>query len=151
MSRRSQRRSRQTRLAGWRRIGAHLALIGLAFEVLIGLGHSGLLGATTAAAEDAPFGYIEICTPTGIKRIAWDSLPPTEDADDPSQPQEPQSAKAPCIVCAALGACTVVCLDAETVIDWRPGTAHVPSQDRETVWPRHACQPKQSRAPPLSV
>ena len=151
MSRNSQRRSPQTRLVGWRRFGAHLALIGLVFEVLIGLGHGGLLGATAAVADETQSGYIEICTPTGIKRIAWDSLPPAEDADDPSQPQQPQTAKAPCIVCAALGACALACLDTEIVIDWHAGTALVPPQDRETVSPGRACQPKQSRAPPLSV
>ena len=132
-----------------------MALIGLVFEVLIGLGHGGLLsatlGATTAAADETPSGYIEICTPTGIKRIAWDSLPPADDADDPSQPPEAQTAKAPCIVCAALGSCALACLDSEIAIDWRPGTALVPSQDRETASPGRACQPKHSRAPPLSV
>lgn len=148
MSRCSQRRPRRTRLVGWRRFGARLALIGLVLETLIGLGHSGLLSGTTAVADDTAVGYIEICTPTGIKRIAWDGVPP---AEDPGNSSEPQTAKSPCIICAALGACPLACLDAEIDIDWAPGETQALAQDRETTRPGRACQPKQSRAPPLSV
>ena len=141
-----QRRLGQTRPAGWRRTGARLALIALVFEALIGLG--GALGGMAAAADGTPAGYIEICTPTGIQWIAWDGVPPVEEPDGPA---DRQTAKAPCIVCAALGACPVACLDFGIAVDWRPAVAFLQPRDREIAVPARACPPKRSRAPPLSV
>ena len=138
----------QKRRFGWRRLAAHLVLIGFVFETLIGIGQAGFLAGSAQAADGAPFAFIEICTPTGIQRIAWDGVPPEE---APEQPSEPQTSGYPCLLCAAIGALAPDCLLVEVAVEWPDSKPAFRPRADATPVSALARQPQQSRAPPLSL
>lgn len=140
----------KTRLAGWRRFGAFAALFGLLLESLINIGHAGVTGRVVPSADQdgSVVTYIEICTPTGIQRIAWDGGA-TDESPEPSS--DPQSNRSPCLLCAALGALPPACPQGSIAIDWPPSsTTSFPPLAHDVAVPATPRRSQQSRAPPLS-
>ncbi len=135
------------RLGDWRRFGAHAAILGLLLESLVGIAHAGLSGSRAPAIDGEASVYIEICTPTGIQRIAWDGVPP---AEAPEEPSEPQTSGYPCLLCAALGALAPDRLLVEVGVDWPDNKPAFRPQAEATPLSAPARRPQQSRAPPLS-
>ena len=132
---------------GWRRFGAYAAILGLLLESLVGIAHAGLSGSRAAAIDGDATAYIEICTPTGIQRIAWDGVPPEE---APEQPSEPQTGGYPCLLCAAIGALGPDCLLVEVTVEWPDSKPAFRPRADATPVSAPARRPQQSRAPPHS-